>query len=82
MHAIGWSYPAAGSLEQLIEQHHLHPLTCLTLLNRLQKQELLRDGLILCRDILDDQDALQKVIGTRTRADEVVREARELLKIT
>ena len=81
MHAIGWNYPATGSLEELIEQHNLHPLTCLTRLNRLQKQELLREGLILCRDLLESRDTLQKVVGTSARVDEIVQEAKELLKI-
>jgi len=81
MHAIGWNYPATGSLEKLIEQHKLHPLTCLTRLNRLQKQELLREGLILCSDLLKDRDTLQKVVGTSARVDEIVQEAKELLKI-
>src|SRR3990167_9331756 len=80
MYAIGWNYPATGSLQELIEQHNLHPLTCLTLLNRLQKQELLREGLILCKDILDNQDTLRKIVGNPKRADEIVRETRELLK--
>ncbi len=81
MHAIGWSYPATGSLEELIERHNLHPLTCLTRLNRFQKQELLREGLILSKDILDNRKVLQKVVGTTARVDEIVKEARQLLKI-
>lgn len=81
MHAIGWNYPTPGNLQELIEQHNLHPLTCLTLLNRLQKQELLKEGLILCKDVLNNQDTLRKIVGNPKRADEVVKEAQELLKI-
>ena len=81
MHAIGWNYPTTGSLEQLIEQHNLHPLTCLTLLNRSQKQELMKEGLMLCKDVLENRDALQKIVGTPARVDEIMKEARELLKI-
>ncbi|HVY72749.1 MAG TPA: ATP cone domain-containing protein [Candidatus Paceibacterota bacterium] len=81
MHAIGWNYPATGSLEELIEQHNLHPLTCLTRLNRLQKQELLKQGLILCTDLLEERDTLQKIVGTSVRVDEIVQEVKKLLKI-
>lgn len=81
MTAIGWSYPATGGLEELIERYNLHPLTCLTFLSRFQKQELLGEGLILCKDILDNPDILQKIVGSSARADAVVKEAQQLLKI-
>ena len=81
MTAIGWSYPAAGGLEALIERHNLHPLTCLTLLNRFQKQELLSEGLVLCKDILDSPDILQKIVGSPARVDAVIIETQRLLKI-
>lgn len=81
MTAIGWSYPAVGGLEELIERHNLHPLTCLTLLNRFQKQALLGEGLILSKDILDNLDTLQKIVGVPAHADAVAKEAKQLLKI-
>ena len=80
MHALGWNYPAKGSLQELVEQHNLHPLTCLTLLNRFQKQELLRQGFILCKDILDNQGTLNKIVGDAARTNAIVQEARELIK--
>ena len=36
MQAIGWSYPAADSLQKRIDRLGLHPLTCLTTLSRPQ----------------------------------------------
>ncbi len=80
MTAIGWSYPATGGLEELIERYNLHPLTCLTLLNRSQKQELIRQGLVLCKDLFDNQNVLQRIVGDRARAEAIMQEARELLK--
>jgi len=80
MHALGWNYPARGSLQELVERYGLHPVTCLTLLNRLQKQELIRERLVLCKDLLGSQGVLQKVVGTKARAEEILREVRELTK--
>jgi len=48
---IGWNYPKGGNLEDLINETRLHPLTCLTSLSTKDKQDLLKNGLILCRDI-------------------------------
>ncbi len=48
---IGWNYPHKGNLQDLIEETGLHPLTCLTSLNKKEKQELLKQGIVLCRDL-------------------------------
>jgi Holliday junction resolvase len=81
MHALGWNYPAENSLQELVERYGLHPVTCLTLLNRLQKQELIRQGFILCTDLLNSQGTLQKIVGNHARVAKIVQEARELTKI-
>ena len=80
MHALGWNYPAKGGLQELVEHHGLHPVTCLTLLNRLQKDELLRQGFILCKDILKNQNVLQKVGLNSARANQVLEEIKTLTK--
>jgi Holliday junction resolvase len=80
MRALGWNHPEIGSLQELVERHGLHPVTCLTLLNRLQKQELIRQKLILCRDLLNNQNVLQKVVGDATRTEEILHEVRGLTK--
>jgi hypothetical protein len=80
MHALGWDYPADESLQKLVERHGLHPVTCLTLLSRSQKQELLRQGFVLCKDILQRQNVLQKIGLDQARAGRVVEEIRLLTK--
>lgn len=80
MRALGWNYPAKGSLQELVEHHNLHPLTCLTLLSRFQKQELLREGFILCKDIIDNQNILKKIVGDTVSTSSILQEARELIK--
>ena len=61
MHAIGWSYPLQDGLEVHIEKNGLHPVTCLTNLNRFQKQELVGRGYILCKDIIRESSVLGSV---------------------
>lgn len=80
MHALGWNYPVKESLQELVENYGLHPITCLTLLTRFQKQELLKHGFILCKDILKDQDVLSKVGLNAPQASRVVEEIRNLTK--
>lgn len=49
---IGWNYPSKGNLQHLIEESGLHPLTCLSTLTTSQKQTLLSEGVVLCRDVV------------------------------
>lgn len=71
--AIGWNYPANRSLQNLIEQSDLHPLTCLTTLSEAQKRQLLDAGLVLCGDIAEREDALS-LLGLN---DKEIREVRQ-----
>ncbi len=48
---IGWNHPSKGNLQDMIEETGLHPLTCLTTLTKKEKQELLQQGIVLCRDL-------------------------------
>lgn len=82
MTAIGWHFPEDNSLEHLIEQFNLHPITCLTTLNSTQKQQQLLDqGLILCRDIIDNQTALQQIGLNESSVNQIIQEAKELCRI-
>ncbi len=51
LHLVDWDSPADGSLKARIDGSGLHPLTCLTSLNRRDKKTLLEEGIVLCRDL-------------------------------
>src|SRR3989344_2560803 len=55
MQVISWNYPNDGSLRELIEKHYLFPITALRNLTFSQKQTLLINHIVLCRDICKDQ---------------------------
>lgn len=78
MKAIGWNYPAQGSLQNLIEKSGLHPLTCLTTLSRFQKRQLLDQGLILCRDISRSENALKSIGINKSKMGQIVEEIDKL----
>lgn len=67
---IGWDHPADDSLRVWLDQSRLYPLTVLTSLNRLQKQALLAQNLILCRDLLEKPEVLRRLPGGLNAADE------------
>jgi ATP cone domain/Restriction endonuclease len=55
---IGWNYPPKGNLHDMLIEYKLHPLTCLTTLNGMQKNALLEQGIVLAKDLLNNPAAL------------------------
>lgn len=53
MKVISWNYPQNEGLRDLIEKSHLHPITVLTTLTQNQKQNLLNNHVVLCKNVLE-----------------------------
>lgn len=73
---VSWSYPENGSLQMMIEEAGLHPLTCLTTLPAREKMLLMNDGVVLCRDVKNNIDLLEKH-GLNTEAISAIQEEAE-----
>ena len=79
---LGWSYPRNDNLADLIEQYKLYPITCLTTLNLYQKVWLIREGFVLCKDLIDAPESVLEQFGlTPDTTTKVIREARNLCRI-
>lgn len=78
LNLLSWDYPHQGSLKERIDTSGLHPVTCLTTLKKSEKQLLLTDGIVLCRDLQVRPDALNGIGLTHARMDRVMHEVREL----
>jgi hypothetical protein len=81
MDMIGWSYPKEGSLQNLIEKAHIEPLTSLTTLTSHEKRALLEGGIVLCRSLLNNREALISVGVPKSKVEYVIEEVLELCKI-
>lgn len=55
---IGWNYPSVGNLHDMIEDAGLHPITCLTTLSNSEKKDLMEKGVVLCRNVRDNDEPL------------------------
>lgn len=79
---IAWDFPAAGSLKELIDRSGLHPITCLTTLTKIEKQNLLESGIVLCKELCETPAVLGS-IGVKSRREEkVLAEAFDLCTLT
>ena len=61
MKLVGWNYPENGSLQDLIEETGLHPITSLRSLSSHEKKSLMEAGVIHIRQALENQDILKQV---------------------
>jgi hypothetical protein len=75
---LSWDYPQHGSLKERIDGSKLLPITCLTTLRKVEKQQLLENGVIFCRDIHDSPDSLNGIGLTLARSGRVFDEVRSI----
>ena len=72
---LGWDYPERGNLQELILETGVHPLTFLSSLTMAEKSDLLRQGIVMCRDITKNQEALRSLGFSEEKIRSVLREA-------
>lgn len=51
MKLVDWSMPRGGALKDRIDGSGLHPITCLSSLNRMDKKRILDEGIVMCQDL-------------------------------
>jgi Holliday junction resolvase-like predicted endonuclease len=78
MKAIGWNYPLNASLQDLIEDSGLHPITCLTTLDSTQKRQLVDQGIILCKEISNNPDILSPIGIDQNNIKLIIQEIHQL----
>jgi hypothetical protein len=60
MKLVGWNYPEQGNLQDLIEETHLHPITCLNSSTPSDEKLLMQAGIVLCKQARDNPDILKQ----------------------
>ncbi len=80
---LGWGYPNDASLQKLIDDSGLHPITCLKSITQQEKKDLLDCGIVLCRDLREEKSRrvlLDKSFDSK-RVMELVTEAEQVCSI-
>jgi hypothetical protein len=75
---IGWDYPQQGSLSDRINLSGLHPITCLTTLTKPEKQKLIENMVVLCKELCEKPKLLNEIGISETRIKGVTKEAKEI----
>jgi hypothetical protein len=80
MHIMSWSYPEGYSLKDFVETYHLYPVTALTTLSRNNKQKLLENNIVLCKDLLENQNAITMLSLDKKTQEQVLNEVQFICK--
>lgn len=75
-----WDYPKNNSLKYRIDMAGLHPLTSLTTLTKAEKSKLLDKGIVLCKELHDTPNLLNKIGVDKTRHKKILQDSEELCK--
>lgn len=74
MKLVGWNYPERGSLQDLIEDAGLHPITSLTSISKHDEKILMEVGIVLCKQAKDNPDILKQSGLSDSKIREVMEE--------
>ncbi len=77
---LSWDYPQSSSLSKRIDEDHLYPVTCLTTLTATEKDKLLVMDIVLAREVIDNNEILEKIGLSPIRIKNVLKEVSELCK--
>lgn len=61
LNLIGWDYPEKGNLQDLILETGVHPLTFLSTLSQSDKNHLLEQGIVMCRELKNSPASLKSI---------------------
>ena len=79
LNLLSWDYPVESSIKRRVDNAGLYPLTCLTTINKAEKDQLLKQGCILVKDILDDEAQLDSLGCAPRKKRRIIQEAIELV---
>lgn len=75
---LGWDFPKGKALKELIEREDLFPITVLTTLPSSIKHKLLEKGIVLCKQINEKPEILDKYELTTNKKEKIMEELFDL----
>jgi hypothetical protein len=74
MFMLGWDYPNGNGLKHQIDQFRLYPITVLMTITNSEKKALLEKGIILCKNLSENESVLHELRFSETRIAKVLHE--------
>jgi len=76
---LSWDYPAGNGLKDLIDREKIYPITVLKNLTKSQKQKLMEQHIVTCRQLLDKPEVLAPLALSPRKTSALLKEIREIL---
>ncbi len=77
---VSWNYPTIGNLQDMIDETSLYPITCILSLSHNEKQRLIERGIVLCKNVYENIEALKEIGVAETKIPEIIEEVAEIIK--
>jgi len=82
MRMLSWDYPEDGNLKDRIDRSGLHPITSMRSLKKFEKQLLLDADVVLCKEVSQNPELLEKVGISKNKMTRVLQEAEDIVGLT
>jgi hypothetical protein len=73
-----WDHPKGNGLKDRIDRSGLHPLTSLDALTMAEKSKLLNTGVVLCKELHENQHLLDEIGVSKTRQKGILKQSYQL----
>jgi hypothetical protein len=81
LNLLSWDYPSGKSLRERVDKLGLYPITCLTLLTKAEKQQLLSKNIVLCKELREAHFLLDHIGVSAVRKQKILSELHQLCSI-
>src|SRR5690554_6867595 len=75
---LSWDYPEGSGLKQNVDRYALYPITTLTLMSRHEKSLLMKNDIILTKELHENAQALEEIGISATRTKRILAEVKNL----
>jgi hypothetical protein len=79
---LSWDYPKKSGIKDLIGKMNLHPVTCLSSLDKQEKERLLENDIIFCKQICENRELLHSAGINHRKINRIAKEAVEICNNT
>jgi len=81
LEVLSWGLPEGKSLRDLIEKHKLYPITQLSFLSLIQKQELLAKDIVLVSQLCKNPQVLNEIPIPKEKREEIMAQAMDVCRL-
>lgn len=79
LNLLSWDYPSGNGLKDIIDREKIYPITVLHNLTKIEKQHLMEQGTVICRQLIEKPEVLDEFQFSSKQYRDLMEELEELL---